>query len=110
MNQMRSMLSPSGGTTSRIPDNAAQPVWHQEKTMFVITGVTGNVGGQIAKALRAKGLPVRAVLRDAAKAAEWRSLGCETALAAMNDAAALARAFADAEAVFVLLPPVFDPT
>ncbi|QNH16051.1 NAD(P)H-binding protein [Xanthomonas sp. SS] len=77
--------------------------------MFVITGVTGQVGGQIARALLTEGVSVRAVLRDATKASTWASLGCETALAAMDDAAALADAFAGAEAVFVLLPPVFDP-
>ena len=78
--------------------------------MFVITGVTGQVGGQIARALRTEGVSVRAVLREAAKASMWTGLGCETALATMDDAAALAAAFAGAEAVFVLLPPVFDPT
>lgn len=78
--------------------------------MFVITGVTGQVGGQIARALLTEGVSVRAVLRDAAKASTWTGLGCETALAAMDDAAALADAFAGAEAVFVLLPPVFNPT
>ncbi|MBD7920883.1 NmrA family NAD(P)-binding protein [Xanthomonas bonasiae] len=77
--------------------------------MFVITGVTGQVGGRIARALLAEGVSVRAVLRDAAKTSTWAGLGCETALAAMDDAAALADAFAGAEAVFVLLPPVFDP-
>ncbi len=34
---------------------------------------------------------------------------CEVALAAMEDATALARAFATARAVFILPPPVFDP-
>lgn len=78
--------------------------------MFVVTGVTGKVGGQVARRLLAAGLPVRAVLRDAAKAPAWRALGCETALASMDDAAALGTAFAAAEAIFVLLPPVFDPS
>lgn len=78
--------------------------------MFVVTGVTGKVGGQVARRLLAAGLPVRTVLRDAAKAPAWRALGCETALASMDDAAALGTAFAAAEAVFVLLPPVFDPS
>lgn len=78
--------------------------------MFVITGTTGKVGGQVAKILLARGLPVRAVMRDAAKAKAWADKGCETALAAMHDEAALSKAFADAEAVFVLLPPTFDPS
>lgn len=78
--------------------------------MFVVTGATGKVGGQVIRNLRSAGLPTRAVLRDKAKAAAWQALGCETAFASMDDAAALARAFADAQAVFVLLPPVFDPS
>lgn len=78
--------------------------------MFAITGITGQVGGQLAKALLDAKAPVRAVLRDAAKAATWANRGCEVALASMDDAGALTAAFNGAAAVFVLLPPVFDPT
>ena len=78
--------------------------------MFAITGITGQVGGQIAEELLAAGQPVRAVLRDPGKAWSWVERGCEAAIAAMDDAAALTAAFAGAEAAFVLLPPVFDPT
>ncbi|MCK9684091.1 NAD(P)H-binding protein [Scleromatobacter humisilvae] len=77
--------------------------------MFAITGITGQVGGQIAEALLAAKRPVRAVLRDKAKAWRWIERGCEAAIAAMDDAAALTAAFTGAEAAFVLLPPVFDP-
>lgn len=76
--------------------------------MFAITGITGQVGGQLAGELLAAGRPVRAVLRDEAKAAAWAARGCEIAVAAMDDAAALTAAFTGAEAVFVLLPPAFD--
>jgi len=78
--------------------------------MFAITGITGQVGGQLADRLLAGRRPVRAVLRDPARAAAWTARGCEVALAAMDDAAALAAAFAGVEAAFVLLPPTFDPT
>ncbi len=78
--------------------------------MFAITGITGQVGGRLAQALRDAGRPVRAVLRDPAKAPAWAARGCEPAFAAMDDAAALEAAFAGMEAVFVLLPPVFDPS
>lgn len=77
--------------------------------MFAITGITGKVGGALAEALLAEGLPVRAVLREASKAAGWRARGCEVAIAAMDDEAALASAFAGAAGVFVLPPPEFDP-
>jgi NAD(P)H dehydrogenase (quinone) len=77
--------------------------------MFVITGITGNVGGELARTLLAEGKPVRAVVRDAAKGEAWAQKGCEIAVADVNDAAALAKAFKGAEGVFILMPPVFDP-
>jgi uncharacterized protein YbjT (DUF2867 family) len=78
--------------------------------MYSITGITGQVGGVVARALLAEGENVRAVSRDASKAAPWVERGCELAIAEMSDGAALARAFAGAEGVFVLIPPIFDPS
>ncbi|MDB5818797.1 MAG: NmrA family transcriptional regulator, partial [Rhizobacter sp.] len=72
--------------------------------MFAITGITGQVGGQLARKLLDDGHRVRAVLRKPSKADAWRALGCDVALADMGDAAALTEAFRGAEAVFVLLP------
>jgi len=43
--------------------------------MYAITGITGKVGSAVARSLLAERLPVRAVLRDEAKAAEWRTRG-----------------------------------
>ena len=77
--------------------------------MYAITGITGKVGGAAARALLAAGPPVRAVVRDAAKGRFWSELGCEVALADMQDADALTRAFAGTAGVFVLPPPEFDP-
>ncbi|TPL90437.1 NAD(P)H-binding protein [Mesorhizobium sp. B2-3-12] len=77
--------------------------------MYAITGTTGKVGGALARALLAAGERVRAVVRDAAKGQQWAALGCEVAIAAMEDAEALTEAFKGAEAAFVLPPPVFDP-
>ena len=77
--------------------------------MYAITGITGRVGGAVARTLLDAGQSVRAVLRDPAKGAPWNKRGCELAVAAMDDAEALARAFAGAEGVFVLPPPCFDP-
>jgi uncharacterized protein YbjT (DUF2867 family) len=78
--------------------------------MYAITGITGKVGGELARILLAEGQPVRAVVRDAKKGEAWAALGCEVALADMEDAAALTSAFTGATAVFILPPPVFDPT
>jgi NAD(P)H dehydrogenase (quinone) len=77
--------------------------------MYGITGITGKVGGAIARNLLANGSTVRAVLRDEAKTEEWKNRGCEITFADMNDAAALATAFAGAEGVFILPPSDFDP-
>ncbi len=78
--------------------------------MFAITGITGQVGGVVARTLLAAGKDVRAVLRDAGKAQSWATQGCEPALARMDHTDALQRAFAGAEAAFVVLPPNFDPS
>ena len=39
--------------------------------MYAITGITGKVGGTLARTLLAANQPVRAVIRDADKAREW---------------------------------------
>ena len=78
--------------------------------MYAVTGITGQVGGQVARNLLAANIPVRAVVRDAGKGAEWKECGCEVVSADINDATALTAAFRNAEAVFVLVPPSFDPS
>jgi NAD(P)H dehydrogenase (quinone) len=77
--------------------------------MYAITGITGNVGGELAGALLAAGQRVRAIVRDARKGEEWAARGCEVAVATMDDAAALTRAFEGAKGAFILPPPDFDP-
>jgi NAD(P)H dehydrogenase (quinone) len=78
--------------------------------MFAITGITGNVGGQVARNLLAAKQPVRAVMRDVSKGEVWAKRGCELAGAYINDVAGLTAAFSGAEGVFVLVPPNFDPS
>ena len=73
--------------------------------MFAITGITGNVGGELARTLLAAKQPVRAVVRDMGKGAAWAERGCDLARADIGDAAALAAAFQGVEGVFVLVPP-----
>lgn len=77
--------------------------------MFAIAGVTGRVGGAAARALLKAGHPVRAVLRDPAKAAAWKALGADIAVADFGDPAALARAFEGAQGAFLMVPPNFAP-
>ena len=78
--------------------------------MYAITGITGQVGGALARTLLTAGQPVRAVARDANRAAPWAARGCDVALADMTDTAALTAAFSNTAGVFVLLPPCFDPS
>jgi NAD(P)H dehydrogenase (quinone) len=78
--------------------------------MFAITGVTGNVGGVVARNLLASGRPVRGVVRDLGNGEAWAQRGCELAVADINDAAGLTAAFKGAEGVFVLVPSNFDPS
>ena len=77
--------------------------------MYAITGITGKVGGIAARALLSGGQRVRAVVRDADKGRFWSDLDCEVAIAEMEDAEALARAFTRVTGVFILPPSNFDP-
>ena len=77
--------------------------------MYAITGITGKVGGVAARALLSEGQRVRAVVRNADKGRLWSELGCEVAIAEVEDAAALTRAFTDVTGVFILPPSNFDP-
>jgi len=77
--------------------------------MYAVTGITGQVGGALARTLLASGHKVRAVVRDAAKGQAWAERGCDLALAEMTDAAALTAAFQGTEGVFILPPSDFDP-
>jgi NAD(P)H dehydrogenase (quinone) len=83
----------------------------KSRNLYVITGITGKVGGVLARTLLAANQPVRAVVRDADKGGVWAAQGCELALALaeMQDEASLTAAFEGAEAAFVLPPPNFDP-
>ncbi|PRX97581.1 NmrA family NAD(P)-binding protein [Paraburkholderia sp. BL25I1N1] len=77
--------------------------------MYAITGITGKVGGAVARTLLAAGQTVRAVVRDPARANEWAARGCEIVKADMDDAASLTAAFNGAQGVFILPPSEFDP-
>jgi uncharacterized protein YbjT (DUF2867 family) len=78
--------------------------------MYAITGITGNVGGEVARNLLAAGRPVRAVVRDVSKGEAWAKRGCDLVGADINEDAALTAAFKGSEGVFVMVPPNFDPS
>jgi uncharacterized protein YbjT (DUF2867 family) len=91
---------------SRLPLNGQG----ETNLMFSITGITGKVGGEVARNLLAGNQSVRAVVRDLRKGEAWAQLGCDLVRADINDAGALTSAFKGAESVFVLVPPNFDPS
>jgi NAD(P)H dehydrogenase (quinone) len=78
--------------------------------MFAITGITGQVGGEVARNLLAAHQAVRGVARDVSKCKAWADLGCQLASADINDLASLTAAFKDVDGAFVLVPPNFDPS
>ena len=77
--------------------------------MYAITGITGKVGGVVARTLLAAGLPIRAVVRDEGKGRPWAAKGCEIAIASIADAEGLTKAFSGTDGAFLMTPPDFDP-
>ena len=77
--------------------------------MYAITGISGRVGGAAAENLLAHGEQIRAIVRNAEKAAHWRDRGAEIAVAHVDDPNALASAFAGTDGVFLMIPPNFAP-
>lgn len=78
--------------------------------MYAVMGITGQVGGAVARTLLAAGHIVRAVVRSAEKGATWAQRGCEVAIADVDDREAMSRAFTEVEGVFVMMPSNFDPS
>ena len=64
--------------------------------MIAILGAAGKIGYSTARTLREAGVPVRAILRDPAKADRLSAIGCEVAFADLQDARALAAAISSA--------------
>jgi uncharacterized protein YbjT (DUF2867 family) len=78
--------------------------------MFAITGITGQVGGEVARNLLAAHQAVHGVARDVSKCKAWADRGCQLVSADINDVASLTAAFKDVDGAFVLVPPNFDPS
>jgi uncharacterized protein YbjT (DUF2867 family) len=73
--------------------------------MYVVTGATGNTGKIAAERLLADGKRVRVVGRNAERLQPLLAKGAEPFVADVTDAAALAKAFSGAEAVYAMIPP-----
>lgn len=57
--------------------------------MIAVTGITGRIGGRLAAHPIAKGIAVRAVVRDPKKAENRKRQGCGVAVAQQLDEKAL---------------------
>jgi dihydroflavonol-4-reductase len=66
----------------------------------LVTGATGFTGGHLARALAARGYAVRALVRDAARAAALQTSGIEIVVGDLGDRGALARAAAGVDVVY----------
>jgi NAD(P)H dehydrogenase (quinone) len=77
--------------------------------MYAVMGITGNVGGAVARTLLAKGETVRGIVRNPEKAGDWQKQGAELFKADYDDVDALTAAFTGVAGVFVMVPPNFAP-
>jgi uncharacterized protein YbjT (DUF2867 family) len=78
--------------------------------MYLVMGITGNVGGATARHLLKQGKHVRALVRDREKAARWADQGVELVDGDWNNATAIAAALKGVEGAFVMLPAVWAPS
>jgi uncharacterized protein YbjT (DUF2867 family) len=69
---------------------------------IAVIGATGQQGGAVVAALLERGAPVRAIVRDAAKAHHLAARGVDVALADLDDGKSLRRAFRGVAAVFAV--------
>jgi uncharacterized protein YbjT (DUF2867 family) len=73
--------------------------------MYTVLGATGHIGSVITKKLLEKGEKVRVVGRSAARLQPLVQKGAEAFIGDVSDADALGRAFVDARAAFLMIPP-----
>jgi len=72
--------------------------------MILVTGATGNIGREVVKQAAAVGVRVRALVRDAKKAAPLKGRNVELFEGSFDDPASLDAALRGAEKVFLLTP------
>lgn len=77
--------------------------------MFLVSGITGHVGGAAARRLLDQGRAVRAMVRDPGKAADWSDKGVDVRRGDFDRPADVAAALKGVEGAFLMLPPFFTP-
>lgn len=78
--------------------------------MYLITGITGKVGGAAAHQLLSDGKQIRALVRNTAKASAWAARGVELVQGEWEDPAAMARALDSVEGAYLMMPPMQTPS
>ncbi len=70
--------------------------------MILVIGATGKIGGETTRLLTASGAPVRALVRNPAKAEGLSNMGAELVTGDLGDAASLDRAMTGVERVLLV--------
>ncbi|WP_418005102.1 SDR family oxidoreductase [Mycobacterium sp. PDNC021] len=70
--------------------------------MILVIGATGKIGGETSRLLTASGAPVRALVRNPAKAEGLSNMGAELVTGDLGDAASLDRAMTGVERVLLV--------
>jgi len=78
-----------------------------EVRMYVVIGASGNTGHVVARNLLARGQKVRLVGRSATKLQALAADGAEIFIGDLTDPSSLTKAFHQADAAYVMIPP--DP-
>ena len=73
--------------------------------MYIVSGATGQTGSVVARTLLEKDLPVRVIVRSEEKGKPWKDLGAEVAVADVQDAESLTKAFAGGKVLYLMNPP-----
>ncbi|MFT3794935.1 NAD(P)H-binding protein [Flavobacterium sp.] len=76
---------------------------------YVLTGSTGNISKPVAQALTAAGHEVIVISSDANKQKTIENLGAKAAIGDVNDVAFLTQTFKGADAVYLMIPPIWTP-
>ena len=71
---------------------------------YIITGSLGHTGKPITEGLIKAGHTVTVITSKPDKAADIEALGAKAAIGSVEDVAFLEQAFADADAVYLLIP------
>lgn len=78
--------------------------------MYLITGITGHVGGAAARKLLQQGKQVRALVRNPQKAESWKAQSVDLVQGDWNDAQSLASALKGVEGAYLMMPPIQTPS